>query len=294
MDKMIEMPRKDVKAYLHPTFRALITEMASPYPHDQMIFPDPDLAKHFAEKWRAWVAPSVDLSAFPFAYVGSGSSELIRELAYRAVRTSPQFSVQARPGEYEGWRYYVESAGGTVRSAYNADHREIMYVSNPSAVNGNWMDETHLDMFCKTRDVILDMAYINTAANRQVDVSLCKAVIFSASKSLGMFYHRVGIVFTKEPMPSLEGNNLWFHNPLSLMLVGAVIDQYPLGWLHQQMEHHQREAVHYYRANGHPGMIPSDSFLTGYSQFGGDEHYKRGLSYHRYCLFPYYAAEMGW
>lgn len=295
MTTTIEAPRTDVKAYLHPKFRELFTQIACPYPHDMMIYPDSELAAQFAEEWAAWVAPSVDLSAFPYAYLGSGSSELIRALAEQAVHSHAFKTTRTRPGEYEGWRYYVQAAGGQTVNAYAPEQNHTLYVSNPSAIDGNWMDERHLEMFyANQHDVILDMAYINTVENRKVDVSPCKAVVFSASKSLGMFYHRVGIVFTKEPMPSLEGNNLWFHNPFSISLVRAVMKKYPLGWLHDQMRGIQREAVDYYQKNGFPGIIPSDTFLTAYSKFGGDPEYRRGLSFHRYCLFPYYAAQMGW
>lgn len=294
MTTTIEAPRTDVKAYLHPKFRELFTQITCPYPHDMMIYPDPALAAQFTKEWRAWVTPSVDLSMFPYAYLGNGSSELIRELAYRAVKSASDGIVSARPGEYEGWRYYVEAAGGKVQRVLHVNEQRTLYLSNPSAVNGNWIDQKYMDSVYKFYDVILDMAYINAAENRKVDVSPCKAVVFSASKSLGMFYHRVGIAFTKEPMPSLDGNNLWFHNPFSISLVRAAMEKYPLGWLHSQMSGIQREAVDYYQKNGFPGIIPSDTFLTAYSKFGGDPQYKRGLSFHRYCLFPYYAAEMGW
>lgn len=294
----IPAPRRDVKAFLHPFYADVIeSTLATVDRYQLMVHPPSNLASQFAEAWREWVRPCVDLSEFKYAYLGAGSSELIRECARQAVdmQTGYENSIYADPGEYEGWRYYVDAMGGKVEEPYQIgiDQRGTRYLSNPRSYDGNWMNPDHFNRILETQNSIVDLAYINTVPNRRIDVGPANAVIFSASKSLGMFYHRLGIVFCKQPQPALEGNNLWFHNPMSILLALEVMAKFECGSLHKLMSFWQSLAVTYY-ATSHSKkllMAPSDSFLMGFDRKSDQGYLRPDTDFgNRYCLFPYYEA----
>src|SRR5918999_601042 len=51
------------------------------------------------------------------------------------------------------------------------------------------------------------------------------AVFFSLSKAFGVYYHRIGGVLSRAPLPGLEGNR-WFKNVFSLALGTLLLERF--------------------------------------------------------------------
>lgn len=196
--------------------------------------------REFFETWSNWSAPVVRMamSAFTFTYPTAGASEGLREAingyGNRARVEKFEPSIHVFDGEYEGYSAYAQAAGIPVAIHKRSEWREMIdrlkpndqiYLSQPSALDGNlWED---YDSFMQTlRDkqpetqVILDLTYVGAVARQYqiiADYPNVEHVVFSLSKPMGVYYHRIGGIFSRTEMPSLYGN-AWFKNLLSLKL----------------------------------------------------------------------------
>lgn len=196
--------------------------------------------REFFETWSKWSAPVVRMasSAFPFTYPSAGASEVLREAinAYGHRARAEKFKpcIHVFDGEYEGYEAYAKACNIPVVAHKRSEWRNMIenlrpqdqiYLSQPSALDGNvWHD---YDAFMQTlavkqpkTQVILDLTYVGAVArpyNIRADYPNVEAVVFSLSKPMGVYYHRIGGIFSRTEMPSLYGN-AWFKNLLSLKL----------------------------------------------------------------------------
>lgn len=293
-------PAAAVKSFLLPEYNRVIRQELSRYNHRKMAHPSPSLAWDFAMRWQEWVSESVDTSMFPYAYVGgNGSSELLKALAHNIVgRYGRSISyIFNLKGEFEGWGKFVELAHGETRELDDATKFEGMnaYLTNPSSINGNWGFESQpneYNAFMEHNHVFMDMAYIGTTAPKIVHVGDAEAVVFSCSKSLGMFPWRLGLMFTKFEMPELEYNNKFLFPVMATYLAMRLMYEFPLDYAYQHMRVYQQAAVEYFNENSLCKMEPSDSYLLAWGinekivEVGPE--YARGDYYNRFCLTPYY------
>ena len=258
------------------------------------------------ERWRAWVSAHVTgLSDYRHTYATNGSSEAIREsiwsLAKAAQDANRTAYLHVFTGEYEGYAAYARAAGVDVvahdRAAWNdvtyvpnALHR--WYVSQPSAIDGNvWggFQEFLRAMAERDIEVAVDLAYVGaTDRPLAIDISLPNVphVFFSLSKVFGVFYNRVGGVFSRTPMLGLEGNK-WFKNLFSLYLGVSLIDAMPTpATLPAKYRPVQIEACEILSARHDIPLAPSDVILLATSPPGAyPDGFRRGAGY-RWCLTP--------
>jgi hypothetical protein len=191
----------------------------------------------FFSTWRDWVGPVADIGGgFEFWYPTAGASEGLIHLitSYGNLARKERFEpvIHIFEGEYEGYPAYAESQFIAVRkhgrSKWEATldqigPREQVYISQPSAIDGNlWQDfgrfVTTLHDRQPAAEVIADLTYVGAVARDyhvSVDCPNVKAVVFSLSKPMGVYYHRIGGLLSRTAMPSLFGNQ-WFKNLLSL------------------------------------------------------------------------------
>jgi len=258
------------------------------------------------DHWRAWVSAQVTgLSGYRHTYAANGSSEAIREsiwsLAKDAHDSSRTAYLHTFAGEYEGYAAYARAAGIEVVPHDRAAWRDFImppsglhrwYVSQPSAIDGNvWSDFPDFLRAMKQHgiDVAVDLSYVGaTDRPLTVDVSLPNVpyVFFSLSKVFGVFYHRVGGVFSRTPMMGLEGNK-WFKNLFSLYLGASLIEATPtpatLPAKYRPVQTAACEELS--RRHGIP-LSPSDVILLATSPPGAyPDGFRRGAGY-RWCLTP--------
>ena len=141
---------------------------------------------------RNWVKEIIDLSEFPYCYFVNGATDAIHTWLLTEDREYQYIS-----GDYE----YPNSIkkGTEIDHAYFIDPDKVLYISNPSAYDGNFKD---IEVSCP---VILDCTYVSSTNIQRIDVPTnTEQVFFSFSKGFGLIGQRLGLVYTKKPHPTLD------------------------------------------------------------------------------------------
>lgn len=194
--------------------------------------------EEYFDHWFNWSSSRVNIErdAFPHHYPTAGASEgifkLMSEYAARCRADGYEPVIHLFDGDYEGYPAFANSLNAKVVRHRREDWRLVsgrmgdydqFWISLPSAIDGevweHWPEFLLLmQQQAPTTEVIPDLTYVGAvAAEYVIDVMAdnIPAVVFSHSKPMGGYYHRVGGVVAREERPSLFGNR-WFKNLLSL------------------------------------------------------------------------------
>lgn len=316
---------KTVYSLYWPETRQVVDSLWNSAPHnwyeENYTKKQNDMHAPFLNGWREWVKQAnVKLGQnFKHDYPTNGASEGIQHLmAYFATRDSHMGkpAIHVFEGEYEGYRKVAEALGLKVythsrhnykESIKSSVYRDIFWISQPSAIDGNvwpefsewvqWMNRNAAPM-----SIIVDLTYVGTVAKEfEIDLTSpnIKAVLWSLSKPFGTYYHRIGGVVSSIELPSLYGN-LWFKNLFSLHLGTALMDAFgphdlPRKYLEEQASAirsvKMSPAAECYLPNR---LVQSDVVILAHQKFSPkssvDEEYIRVKNGHeilsRYCLTP--------
>lgn len=165
------------------------------------------------------------LDSFKNRYPCHGSSPAMFALIAEWHAQGKLDSIAVVDGEYEGYSAYAEALNIPVTKYESMeDHEpvagEVWFVSNPSAVDGNWVDTEKWQQFVAAgHEIVYDAAYVGLTQGGQVDVSApnIRAVLTSPSKIFGVFRHRnTGVTYTREPVRTLYGTK-WFKDIPALL-----------------------------------------------------------------------------
>jgi hypothetical protein len=167
------------------------------------------------------------LADFEKRYATHGSAEGIFRLMAGWSATGKMTELGFVKGDYDG--YVLEAMGlnipvhdvTSLEAAGDPVEGRVWFLSNPSAIDGNWHDDEMLQAFIAAgHDVVLDYAYGGlTPEEHPVDVSApnIQAVLTSPSKIFGVFNHRyTGVAYTREEVGSLL-STMWFKSVPALM-----------------------------------------------------------------------------
>lgn len=291
-----------VYSYYLPEVREVVTRLTAAYPHDvflRSISPGLDdlhqpIIERLIDKRRAEVPA---LSSFAHRYPTSGSEEGIREymtsLQQQGVRR-----VHMLRGDYEGYREVAKSRG--LEMLESDDPRSLppghWFLSNPSARDGNHVSPDLIrDILEAGHKVFCDLSYLGSTDPQTYDLSHpnVSAAAISFSKPLGLFYYRIGFLFTKEPVAALYANK-WFKHVFSLLVADAVLRELDLAAIAKKYKAVQREIVAELRRTTELSLTASDAFLLAHAKIApaGFERYRRHDTY-RFCLTPYFLERCG-
>ncbi|KAA5542122.1 hypothetical protein FYK55_15040 [Roseiconus nitratireducens] len=207
----------------------------------------------FFAVWKQWSELIVDFDAaeFPFVYPTGGASEAIREAIHAygvdARRRADVPKIHVFDGEYEGFHAYADAAGIEVQSHNRRDwpravesmgNRDQFYLSQPSAIDGMvWENyEAFLGLMQDRRpeaQLMLDLTYVGCVGKEfRVNAGhpAVAAIFFSLSKPAGVYYHRVGGMWSRRAYPGLFGNK-WFKNLTSLRIGTVFMQRHAAGEL---------------------------------------------------------------
>lgn len=183
------------------------------------------------------------LHEYPVAGANEGIFALISLLGARPSTERPR--VHVFDGEYEGFQHLAVAAFLDTRFHSRDPERyrasllkdvgagDWMFVSQPSAIDGNvWSGLPELVAFASENlpelRLCVDLTYVGAVA-REYEIDLTSpnvaAVIASLSKPFGVYYHRIGVTLSREPIASLYGN-LWFKNLFSLVLGERLVNEF--------------------------------------------------------------------
>lgn len=301
---------RTVYSLLYPEVRAVIDKLAKGFPHD--LYTAPYSKKQDAmhaplfEEWMDWARDVVEIpdNEFPFRYPTAGSSEGIREAITDHHVKNPAGRLVVFEGEYEGYQNFAKNIGMTVvfydrRKAdqLTPDHfqdGDLFILSQPSSIDGNfWSGYDDLlggmSVGKKNITVFLDLAYVGcTPAIWSIDVPpIVKTVFFSLSKAFGVYYHRIGGVFSREEIPGLYGN-MWFKNLFSIRLGVELLRTFRVNTLPFRYRELQKQAVSTLMSQGVQAR-ESDVLLLAFGSegdLGARQDMYRGSGSYRYCLTP--------
>lgn len=204
---------------------------------------------------RDWLFPSLDLSSFPYAYPTNGITEGLNYWLEEETR-----QIEVCRGEYQ-W-------------VSGKDLGEVIYQSNPSAVDGNWKSiPTH-------KPVVLDCAYIGSTALQKVEIpGNVEKVFYSFSKSFGLRNIRTGWVFSKQPMLRLQSITFdaKYYNYVAENASRLVMDKFTLDAVYNTLVKYQLQVCKEYN------FTPSDSVWLATTNDKKYDNYKRG-NLNRVCI----------
>ena len=204
---------------------------------------------------RNWVHDIVDLSEFPYCYVTNGTTDAIQQWLLTEDR-----GYQYIKGDYEYPN--IVKQGTEIDHAYFIHPKEVLYISNPAAGDGNFKN---VEVDCP---VILDCTYVSSTNIHRINVPKnTEQVMFSFSKGFGMIGQRLGLVYTKEPHKTLhllkEFEN-W--NYASVKTMDLIMANYKVNDMF--IENRDKQL----RLCGEYGLLPSDCFFLATS---GDPYYTK-------------------
>jgi histidinol-phosphate/aromatic aminotransferase/cobyric acid decarboxylase-like protein len=282
---------KTVYGYLYPeveevmarTFRdpKLIEIQRRGYTQRQ----DP-MGQSFIETYTGWTRDilNIDADRFRFVYPSAGSAEAIREsIAVQATgNRGRDKTLHMFDGDYEGYVAYAKAYGVNIalheRDGYAESLRDVgpgdtFYISQPSAIDGNLWDGydrfmTWLEAHQPRLDVFVDLAYFGTLTDGSARIATryknIRGLFFSLSKAFGIFYQRIGGLFSDREWPSLYANRLWFKNLVNLTLGEELMRQFPPHALPARYDPVRMAVVAGLRERFGADVEPSDSVLLAH------------------------------
>jgi len=223
----------------------------------------------FSETYKKWMKDSVSgLNQFNYFYPSNGSSEAIKDTINYLDRKHWEVEFFAFNGEYEGYEAYCKSYGNHQVNyidrnewAKSIDHytdlysdsKRIFFISQPSSIDGdNWKDFNKFVRYLKANNwiVCVDLAYMPLAETNYIfdgmgvvvnintyDLKDVDFVFISLSKSFGVYYNRIGGVYSKCEIPSLYGNQ-WFKNVDSLYIGIQLMNEFHSDQLSSLFSHY--------------------------------------------------------
>ncbi len=290
---------RTVYCYYFPEIREIIDKITKKFPHEiflQSIEPGLDnfhtpVINKFIEYHKS---QTPDLKDFENRYYTSGASEGIFHILVKIKTENPRAIIYVLKGEYEGYREYGSRIGlKIVAVEKNQDFSKlepgIFFISNPSARDGNIIPNYVINEICKIHKVVFDGTYIGLTKNNLFDLKNKNilAVIFSMSKPFGLYYYRIGFVFSREKIKTLEAN-IWFKNILSLIIADNILDTIKPQYLYNKYKPLQKEIIAEINKRENLNLKPSDAILLAYSDKAESlEKFKRE-DFYRLCLTPYF------
>lgn len=298
-----------VYSYYLPEVRAIISEMVREYPHDVFLqsissglddFHHPIIEK-LVEVNRTELA---ELSNFQFRYPTSGSEEGIREY-FTLLRNKQVNQVYMWKGDYEGYREVAATRSIKITEVdYEVDPKRLKpgfwFLSNPSARDGMIVPKEKIQAILNAgHKVFDDLSYLRATMPHRFDLSHpnIDAVAVSFSKTYGLFYYRVGFLFSRETVPALYANK-WFKNVFSLLVAERILDELDQAAMITKYKKIQSDIVADINGTFKLGVSASDAFLLAKlsAAAGGQlplesqsliNNFRRG-DWYRFCLTPYY------
>jgi hypothetical protein len=288
---------KTVYSLYLPETRAMVDALWAERPHAlyERNYEKRQDAMHepFLAGWRRWIEdggvrlPADDGHAYPTAGASEGIFAVMAAIATGQLAGGGDGSPAVSPrihvfeGEYEG-HGHVAAAVGMTTVAHARDperHRsslatarasDVLFLSAPSAIDGNVWHEAGAclrwaaDALPHLR-VVVDLTYVGAVdapVALDLDAPNIAVVLGSASKPFGVYYHRIGALWSRAAIPSLYGN-LWFKNLFSLELGRRLMAAFGPTELPRRHRALQRRALRDAVAEGAvpPTTTPSDVLM---------------------------------
>lgn len=291
---------RTVYCYYFPEIRKIIDEVIKEYPHKvflSSITPGLDnfhlpIIEKFV-RYHEKLVPG--LKNFKYQYFTEGSRQGIFHLLVELKYKEPNTPIYVLKGEYEGYKEYAIRIGIRIQEIDEGEDFSrlkpgIFFISNPSARDGNIINNEFIENICKYHRVVYDFAYLGLTQEYTFDINNKNiiAVFCSMSKPFGMYYYRAGFTFTKEPMETLIANK-WFKNIFSLVVTDKVLDNIKPQELYNKYKPIQEKIIKRLNNQYNLKLVPSDAILLAHTSEKIEPYIRDKFC--RLCLTPYFLEE---
>jgi hypothetical protein len=283
-----------------------------------------DYHSDFSQAYLDWMKPIIASSLDDVAfYPSNGSSEAIKDTINYLSGKYTFLHLYAFEGEYEGYEAYAKCRGKMMNYIERKDWKKsiekliiphgpstskVFFISEPSSVDGNrWKEFQACVDYLKANDwiVCVDLAYapmVFSGAKRtghslsyvdetyslyKLDLSKVDFTFISLSKTLGVYYNRVGGVFSRHEIPSLYGNQ-WFKNIDSLLIGQRLVEAFSLPKLKAWFDEVKTDAYLSYPPLDDTDLSFSDVpiIMNSTDTQTYSEFVRKGSSVARLCVSP--------
>lgn len=296
---------RTVYSLLYPETRKITKNLWNSNPHflyeDSYSQPEyqTEIESKFKKSWINWSKDQISFNESLFYFYNSaGSSEAIRESLAR-LKASGIDTIYTFTGDYEGYKSLAEAYNLKIISLNRYSWKTIkpnslkgaFYFSNPSSIDGNVWDDTQDFINKMTQDnpeclLRIDLCYVGTSSKKlNLNLNDVDMIFFSLSKVFGVYFHRIGGVFSKNKMLGLEGNK-WFKNLFSLHLGIKLLDTYNINYFPNKYQKVQTEALLTINKEYNLNFEPSDVIILGHSKDEVSGYTRESLKSSRICLTP--------
>ena len=229
------------------------------------------------------------LHELPSRYPTAGTAQAIGHILAHLRHHHDVTQIFVPSGDYEGYQYQAENYGiETVHFDINGPlpSGQWVFLSCPSAIDGNEISEAILTSLCADNRTIIDYAYHGLTSTRtRVTPQNVWGALWSMSKPYGLFYRRVGFAWLSEPVPALHSTR-WFKNPEALLAAAKVVKEFSPadGWIYDTSRKHQIQAIELCKPY-FDGLVPSDCLLLANTRIKA-ETWRRDGQTARICVSP--------
>ena len=196
-----------------------------------------NLFRKCVDTYKKWLSEGGDikivgLDCFPYVYFTNGVCGAVESVVF----SSGYENFFASLNDFPYYKFAVKSGRRKWKNPDCETHDPVlMFVSNPQYSTGVFKEKL-LGSFNdkKNVNVFYDMSYITCCLWKgEIDLSsACEFCAFSLSKAFGLEHYRLGILFSKRKLPSLE---VWhrsgYLNVNSLSLSIYMMKQFSMNYL---------------------------------------------------------------
>lgn len=230
------------------------------------------------------------IKGFDHSYPCHGSSQAMYTLMAEWKAGGEMTSLAVLESEYEGYAANAKSLNIPVTVYTSLAHHqpkagEVWFVSNPSAVDGNFIEaKMWRDFMAAGHQIVYDAAYIGLVTEGRVDVSApnIRAVLTSPSKVFGVFrYRNTGVCFTRQSVTALYGTK-WFKDIPALLDTLRLYETFAPYELPQRYRPVQEALCQQLSRETGTVVLPSDTLLLAHAAKVAQpsfRQYKRGRGY---------------
>jgi histidinol-phosphate/aromatic aminotransferase/cobyric acid decarboxylase-like protein len=248
--------------------------------------------------WSKWVSSNVIFSEqdFKHQYVTAGSSEAIREFINNCSINNKRLILFEN--DYEGYKAFAESSkckyvivDRDQFASFSFIERDVVIFSNPSSIDGKYW--INYDKFCNyilinhpSVEIALDLCYVGICVNDVLincNYKNIRTIFFSLSKVFGVYFHRIGGVFSKDELLGLVGNK-WFKNMFSLEFGILLMKTFKVNELSLKYKNYKQEVEKTIETEFNIKIKENDVLILSYSDDYLTE-FCRGLKT-RICITP--------
>lgn len=281
MNQKISLPNSRlVQSVLLPEVRKLLMEVEL-----SSFFVSPELQRKFiSENYRkvvfdlnVWMEKFVDLTNFNYCYPVAGATDGLNQWLFQETR-----QVYVFDGDYS-W-IAIQSQKVKVIKSLNEASNGVLYVSNPSAIDGCFRRDW-LELGDSGVPIVLDCAYLGTTRQTKLTVPPnVEKVICSFSKSFGLAPLRLGWIWSRKPIDPLEKLvEFGYLAALNLHLTEELTKNFKLDFLFNRLFAEQKRICDRLSLNA------SDSVLLGYDSSFNNPKFRRGQTdISRIPLYSFY------